>query len=694
MEQRETSVSLWSRRVMEACWLLALIMVPVYFSLLSDRHFEPDKAVALRSLALVMGGAWLINILERGSAFKTWPRWRDWKRAPLAVPALVYAAVFILTTLTSILIFTSMFGGYNRLQGTYTNLSYALIFGGIVAKVRRREQLDRLITVMIAGSFPVLAYGWVQHQAIDPLPWAGDTASRVASTMGNSIFVAAYLILVLPFALYRLVLSVRALRSGSETPWPLTLDANAAGVQVSAGEQPAANGSAGAGSKIIDAGWLAVLALPAVGQITLLYGILKLGAMVQSPLIGFGHWWLFPGAVIVTGAMLPLISYRTTVSSRADWRLYLPGALVLLFMLFVLLGGYPSAPFCNSSNANQIVCLNDKLSTVGNAKNYGTWIGLGMLSYLLFYLGVAFMPRRRSDQASPLMGGIAAAVFAVIAAFTVLIIFYTQSRGPQMGMFVGVFAFVTLLLIQAFRTSQARRGAFGALLAGWALLSVGALVFLVVLNTTPAFPGLRQNPYFARLGSLLDTQDGTGKVRVLIWRGDDHTRGAVGLVTESPFRTLVGWGPETMFVAYNPHYPPALALLESRGASPDRSHQALLDELVTKGALGLFSHLFLFGSFAILMLRLLRIPRLINLGLTGLVMLGIAAFFTIFLASVELGLIVLAAGAVAVGLAAFLGYAQPLEQRLPFSWQLLVIACISAVVSNFVENVFGFPIVS
>ncbi|MBA3470648.1 MAG: O-antigen ligase family protein [Herpetosiphonaceae bacterium] len=670
MEPRETSISLWSRRVMEACWLLALLLIPIYFSLLSDRHFEPDKAVALRALVLVLGAAWIINLLERGQVQRAWPRWRDWRNAPLVVPALVYAAVFLLTTLTSILAFTSFFGGYNRLQGTYTNLSYMLVFGAIVAHLRRREQLDRLITVIIATALPVLAYGFVQFRAIDPLPWAGDTAARVASTMGNSIFVAAYLIIVLPFVLYRLTMSIISAR-------------RAAPVSASnAGGMPALP---------IDLAWMLAMGLLVVGQLATLYGVLKLGALLQAPLIGFGHWWIFPGAVIVTGSTLTLFSYRTMSGSRTDWRVYLPGALVVLFMLSLTLGGYLTAPDCPDSTRT---CYNVEMSTASRATNFRSWLLLGMGAYFLFYLAALLLPRRSSPVPSRLMNVLAALAYGLVTIAMVLIIFFTQSRGPQIGMFVSIFTFITLLLLQGFRTTSAKR-VFGALLGVWIVVTLAGAGFLITLNTNPAsFSGLRENRYIARLGNLLETEGGTGIVRVLIWRGDEKTRGAVGLITSNPLRTVVGWGPETMFVAYNQFYPPRLANYESRGASPDRSHQAMLDELVTKGALGLFSHLFLFGSFAILMLRLLRVPRVINLVITGIFMLSIAAFFTVFLESGELGLIALVAGLAAVLLAAWLGYARPLEQNIEFGWQVLIIACIAAVVANFVENIFGIPIVS
>src|SRR5215211_7273691 len=142
------------------------------------------------------------------------------------------------------------------------------------------------------------------------------------------------------------------------------------------------------------------------------------------------------------------------------------------------------------------------------------------------------------------------------------------------------------------------------------------------------------------MGTLLDTSEGTtGEVRKLIWFGDDKTSGAVGLIASDPVRTIIGWGPESMFVAYNKFYPPTLANVEARGASPDRSHEAYLDELVTKGVLGLISYLFVIISFFALAWRLVR-----NVN----------------------------------------------EWRT----QVLILACVAVVVAHSIEGLFGIPIVS
>ena len=59
-------------------------------------------------------------------------------------------------------------------------------------------------------------------------------------------------------------------------------------------------------------------------------------------------------------------------------------------------------------------------------------------------------------------------------------------------------------------------------------------------------------------------------------------------------RPLVGYGPEAMWVAYNPFYPPTLAHYEARNASPDRSHNETWDALVITGGLGFFAYMWLF----------------------------------------------------------------------------------------------------
>lgn len=218
-------------KVIEASWMALVIVVPLFFNVYSQRSFESDKIALMRTIALVMGLAWVIKMLETGS-------WRlkvgSWKlkanmqyaisniqylvsRIPLILPALLLAIVYILTTITSIAPRLSLWGSYHRMQGTYTTLSYIVIFLVILHSLRHQKQLHRLITVILLTSLPVSLYGLMQHYGLDPIAWSnvGDRVTvRAISTMGNPIFVAAYLIMVVPLTMGRLMQLSSAIRRG------------------------------------------------------------------------------------------------------------------------------------------------------------------------------------------------------------------------------------------------------------------------------------------------------------------------------------------------------------------------------------------------------------------------------------------------------------------------------------------------
>ena len=224
-----TKLSRYAEGVMEAAWLAAIIVVPVFFNVYSSRIFEPDKITLLRSLGLIILAAWLVKLIEQGGA-----RWehiphdgngvkatlQSLVHIPLIGPVLALAFVYILATIFSVTPSTSLWGSYQRLQGTYTTLSYLIIFFAMVANLRQREQVERLVGVMILSSLPVSLYGILQHYGADPIPWGGDVSARIAANMGNSIFIAAYLIMVFPLTLLRVVESFEALMAdpGVEKP--------------------------------------------------------------------------------------------------------------------------------------------------------------------------------------------------------------------------------------------------------------------------------------------------------------------------------------------------------------------------------------------------------------------------------------------------------------------------------------------
>ena len=111
--------------IIEAGWLAALIIAPLFFNTYSSRVFEPDKISLIRSISLVMLLAYLVKIIDGG---RLWlpgggvtpvarshnPPPSDqlqagmaltpanlWK-LPLLLPVLLLAASYALSTLLSI----------------------------------------------------------------------------------------------------------------------------------------------------------------------------------------------------------------------------------------------------------------------------------------------------------------------------------------------------------------------------------------------------------------------------------------------------------------------------------------------------------------------------------------------------------------------------------------------------------------
>ena len=214
-EIRSTKLSMFCDKVLEIAWLLAVTITPLFFNVYSSRVFEPDKLTALRTVAVIMTAVWLVRYIEERASGQheiglTW-------RTPLVFPTLFMVAIYLLSTILSVTRWVSLLGSYQRLQGTYTTLAYIVVFLVILQGLRTRAQLDRLISVIILNSLPIALYGLVQRNGLDPLPWGGDVTQRVASNMGNAIFVAAYLIMVVPLTIGRIIESFKAILTDDET---------------------------------------------------------------------------------------------------------------------------------------------------------------------------------------------------------------------------------------------------------------------------------------------------------------------------------------------------------------------------------------------------------------------------------------------------------------------------------------------
>ena len=543
----QSTIAHWCDRVLEYGWLLCIALIPSYFNLLSARHFEPDKAILFRAFVSVLIAIAVIRWLDS----RMTPRHGTPPTRPvyslLGYSIVAYGVIFVFATVTSIVPGISFWGSYQRMQGTYTNLSYVALALILARHVRTPAQLWRIVFILVASAIVPTLYGFVQHLELDPLPWKGDVITRVASTMGNSIFIAAFLILIVPYAL-------------------------AAGLTF-------LNDRASSSANNLTRFRFFAIALGVLGAVCLVFTAIQFSGVVRS--IDLRFWWVYPGAVLVASMVYIGLLWLSTAERATRYASLAPAIAATLYGICLLVSAQ------TSSEVKFIPPTDGRFG-----EHWIVWLLGSIISiWWSFFAQTANTQQSTQPQRYTKILGYLCLGFVVACLIT---IFFTQSRGPWIGGAFGIFFFVTVTLLDIRRRGgQLAKRATQLFIAECSIVGfIMALLFVFNFSNAPAVVQLREVPYIGRMGKLFDVGAGTtGDVRMKIWFGDEHGKGTIGLITSNPLRTVIGWGPESMFVAYNAFYPPSLANIESRSASPDRSHQAFLDELVNKGLLGLFSYL-------------------------------------------------------------------------------------------------------
>lgn len=202
-----------ANRVGEICVLLAVVTLPLCFNPYATPPFEPAKALLLQAITIVLAPATCLAVWGRTGQRRNVPACAEqtvsprWPDRRMLAPVLVYAAVVIASTLASRQPQLSLFGHADNPQGTVTVLCTLTLYVCATGWLTHKRERDRLVTAIVFGSVPVAVYGLAQWAGFDPLSWMTDSVSPVHSTLGRSNFLGAYLAMVIPFVLARVVLA-------------------------------------------------------------------------------------------------------------------------------------------------------------------------------------------------------------------------------------------------------------------------------------------------------------------------------------------------------------------------------------------------------------------------------------------------------------------------------------------------------
>jgi tetratricopeptide (TPR) repeat protein len=208
--------------VMEAVWLAAIVCVPLFLNYQSE-SIESEKNYLLRSLTIVLLTAWslasLFKVGLRGGAIRAEGfSCRTLLKTPLMTPALLLGLSLVVSTVLSLSPWVSFWGGTVRRLGSYSYFCCLSFFFAMVATVRSREQVNRIIALAILTSVPVSLSAIGQRYSIDPRFWGTSTLYRSGATFAHPIYLGAYLIMIFPLTSSRIVHHFLTFRSRS-THW-------------------------------------------------------------------------------------------------------------------------------------------------------------------------------------------------------------------------------------------------------------------------------------------------------------------------------------------------------------------------------------------------------------------------------------------------------------------------------------------
>ncbi|RAP28321.1 hypothetical protein DID78_05115 [Candidatus Marinamargulisbacteria bacterium SCGC AG-343-D04] len=190
------------------CFLILCSGIPLAFSSITRSVFEVNKLLILRSIILIVYGAWIFkslllkdNKLEPKASQSYSIFGLKWRRIGLEIPILLWIIANFISVILSENIFLGYIGAYDRWEGISTILNYILLFY-MVAKLIDNTKYRLLIFCILLFSTTLSSfYGILQSLEIDFMNWSTSPTSRVFACINNPVHFCAYVGMVTPIGI-------------------------------------------------------------------------------------------------------------------------------------------------------------------------------------------------------------------------------------------------------------------------------------------------------------------------------------------------------------------------------------------------------------------------------------------------------------------------------------------------------------
>ncbi|NMB56975.1 tetratricopeptide repeat protein [Candidatus Beckwithbacteria bacterium] len=200
-----------SPKIIYYLYLVLFFLTPFLVSITSSELFEFPKMLFVYLMTVLITGTYSLHMLFSGKIFykKTWLHW----------PLLFFLFTQLLSSIFSMHPYTSWFGYYSRFHGgMFSSICYFLLVF-VFLNYANKKWSKNVLLVSLAAASMISLFAIAEHLGIDADYWVQDVQNRVFSTLGQPNWLAAYLLILIPFALSYFLKPIKSI-------WPTMINLN------------------------------------------------------------------------------------------------------------------------------------------------------------------------------------------------------------------------------------------------------------------------------------------------------------------------------------------------------------------------------------------------------------------------------------------------------------------------------------